>query len=56
MLINSPLGKKLKVRDVDTTAIIAGQVPSSKSELAEDKVGDPRYVDASKLPYMRLVV
>ena len=56
MLINSPLGKKLKVRDVDTTAIIAGQVPSSKSDLAKDKVGDPRYVDASKLPYMRLVV
>ena len=55
-LINSPLGKELKVRDVDTTAIIPGQVPSSKSDLAKDKVGDPRYVDANKLPYMRLVV
>ena len=45
-----------KVRDVEITPIIPGQVPSSKSDLAKDKVGDPRYVDASKLPYMRLVV
>ena len=47
---------KPKVRDVEITPIIPGQVPSSKSDLAKDKVGDPRYVDASKLPYMRLVV
>ena len=35
--------------------MIPGQVLSSQSDLAEDKVGDPRYLDASKLPYMRLV-
>ena len=40
---------------METTPIIPGQVPYSKTDLAEDKVGDPRYVDASKLPYMRLV-
>jgi Reverse transcriptase (RNA-dependent DNA polymerase) len=54
-LINSPLGKELKVRDVETTPMIPGQVLFSKSDLAEDKVGDPRYVDASKLLHMRLV-
>ena len=35
--------------------MIPGQVLFFKSDLAEDKVGDPRYVDASKLPYVRLV-
>ena len=35
--------------------MVPGQVLSSQSDLAEDKVGDPRHVDASKLPYMRLV-
>jgi Reverse transcriptase (RNA-dependent DNA polymerase) len=49
-LINSPLGKVLKVRDVESTPMIPGQVLYSQSDLAENKVGDPRYLDASKLP------
>jgi hypothetical protein len=35
--------------------MIPGQVLSFLSDLAEDKVGDPHYVDTSKLPFMRLV-
>ena len=54
-LINSPLGKELKFKDIETTPMVPGQVLSSQSDLAEDKVGDPRHVVASKLPYMRLV-
>ena len=47
---------ELKVRDVEITPITPGQVPSSKSDSAKDKVGDLRYVNANKLPYMLLVV
>jgi Reverse transcriptase (RNA-dependent DNA polymerase) len=53
--INRPLGKELKVKFVETTPMIPGQVLSSQSDLAENKVRDPRYVNASKLPYMHLV-
>ena len=54
-LINSSLGKKLKVRVVETTPMIPAQALSSMSDLAKDKIGNPRYVYASKLPHMRLV-
>ena len=36
--------------------MIPGQVLFFYSDLAEDKVGDPHYVDTSKLSFMRLVV
>jgi hypothetical protein len=54
-LLQNTRGKELKIRDVEATPMISGQVLASVSDLSEDKVENPFYVDDSKLPYKCLV-